>query len=309
MNENVLISGGTGLVGKAIIQNLEAAGYQVAVLSRNQGLKDLKSFYWDYENGKLEEAAIDFADIIIHLAGENISNKRWSKHQKEKIIDSRVKTTDLLFNALQKKPKKLKAFISASAIGYYGSYTSEKIFQEEDGAGDDFLAETVRQWEASVQQIAQLNIPTAILRLGVVMSDKGGALTKMLKPVEMGFGASLGSGKQWVPWIELNDLARLFYFVLHHKLMNQTPSKALIYNAVSPNYISNAQLMKSLAKAKRKPFFMPAVPAFMLKLIFGEMSTILLEGSRVSSERILGEGFEFNTTEIAELITKKDTQA
>ena len=304
MNENVLISGGTGLVGKAIIQHLEEAGYQVAVLSRNQGLKDIKSFYWDYENGKLEESAIDFADIIIHLAGENISDKRWSKHQKEKIIDSRVKTTDLLFNALQKKRKKLQAFISASAIGYYGSYTSEKIFLEEDGAGDDFLAETVNQWEASVQQITELNIPTAILRLGVVMSDKGGALTKMLKPVEMGFGAALGTGKQWVPWIELNDLARLFSFVLQHKLMNQTPQKVLIYNAVSPNYISNTQLMKSLAKAKKKPFFMPAVPTFIFKIIFGEMSTILLEGSRVSSEKILEEGFEFNTTDIAEVITK-----
>ena len=306
MKKNILITGGTGLVGKALIHHLEQAGYHVAVLSRQKNLDGLKSFYWDYQSMELEEAAIDFADVIIHLSGENISNKPWSKDQKQFIVDSRVKTTDLLFQSIEKKAKKLEAFISASAIGYYGTYTSEKIFREEDGAGNDFLAETVVKWEASVQQFAKLNIPTAILRLGVVMTDKGGALPKMLKPVKLGLGAALGTGKQWIPWIELNDLARLFYFVLRKTLTDKTPQEVLIYNAVTPNYISNAHLMRALAKAKKKPFFMPAVPAFLFKLIYGEMSSILLEGSRVSSEKILKEGFEFKTTEIVELISQID---
>jgi len=301
---NVLITGGTGLVGKAIIQLLEEGGYSVAVLSRNKNLKHIKSYYWDYEQEELDEAAIDFADIIIHLAGENISSKSWSKAQKQKIIDSRVKTTELLFKVIQKSNKKLKAFISASAIGYYGTFTSDRIFKEEDMPGSDFLGDTVVKWEASVQQFSGLDIPTAILRIGVVMSENGGALVKMLKPVEMGFGAALGSGKQWMPWIEINDLARLFHFVLEKKLIDQTPQKILIYNAVAPESISNHDLMKTLAKAKNKAFFLPAIPAFIFKLIYGEMASILLEGTRVSSDKIMHEGFKFEINSIKELFTQ-----
>ncbi|NPD45320.1 TIGR01777 family oxidoreductase [Lentimicrobium sp. S6] len=304
MKKNILISGGSGLVGQEIAALFQKQGHEIAILSRNPDKQTIRSFYWDVEDDKIDEEAIEFADVIIHLAGENISSKAWTPKQKEKIISSRTQSTQLLFDMVKKKSKKIDAFISASAIGYYGTFTSDKIFKEEDAAGDDFLAETVKLWETSVQQFTMLNIPTAILRIGVVMSEKGGALVKMLKPVEMGFGAALGSGKQWMPCIALNDLARLFYFVYEQKLQNQTPQNTLIYNAVVPSHISNKELMKSLAKAKKKPFFMPAVPSFVFKLIYGEMSSILLEGSRVSSDKIIGEGFNFQVTDIQELFSE-----
>lgn len=299
--KNVLITGGSGLLGQAITSFLEEANYQVAILSRNPESQNKKAFYWDYEKNEMDEQAIDFADIIIHLAGENISKGRWTQKQKMKIVDSRVKTTEILFKVLLKKQKKLSAFISASAIGYYGSNTTESIFIEEDHAGNDFLAQTVVKWEQSVQKIASLGIPSSILRIGVVMSNNGGALPKMMAPVNLGLAAAIGSGKQWVPWIALEDLARLFSFVLEGKLLLQAPQKVLVYNAVAPDFISNYELMKALAKANKKAFFMPAIPTFVFKLIYGEMSMILLEGSRVSSEKIIKEGFKFNYIRISDL--------
>jgi hypothetical protein len=235
------------------------------------------------------------------LAGENISGKKWSFEQKKKIIASRVQTTNLLKMAIEKSKNKPKAFLSASAIGYYGSFTSEQVFSEEDQAGKDFLADTVVKWEESVGHIRELGIPTAALRIGVVMSPKGGALPKMLMPVKFGVGSPLGNGKQWVPWISLSDLARMFVFVMEQKLLKEPSTKMQIYNAVSPTHMTNAQMMKQLAKAVKRPYFFPAVPAFVFKLMFGEMSVILLEGSRVSSNKILEEGFSFYVLEIEAL--------
>lgn len=298
MKLNVLISGGTGMVGQAITKILHEKSYDVAVLSRRKNVEGIKSFYWDYEKNEIDEQAIEFADIIIHLAGENISGKKWTFEQKKKIISSRVQTTELLKTAIGKATNKPKAFLSASAIGYYGSRTSDQIFTEEDEPGKDFLAETVVKWEESVREVSKLEIPTAAIRIGVVMSEKGGALPKMLMPVKLGFGSPLGSGKQWVPWISLNDLARMFVFVLEEKLMNNAHQKFQVYNATSPNHINNAQLTKQLAKAIKRPFIMPAVPAFVFKLLFGEMSMILLEGSRISSEKIQEEGFEYKDLDI-----------
>ncbi len=301
MKLKVLISGGTGLVGRAITDLLLKKDYEVAVLSRQKSPEGVKSFYWDYEKNEIEQKAIEYADVIIHLAGENISSKKWSVAQKKKIIASRVQTTELLKSAIDRSKSKPKAFLSASAIGYYGSLTSEQVFSEEDQSGNDFLAETVVKWEESVRPIQEKGIPTAALRIGVVMSKKGGALPKMLMPVKFGVGSALGSGKQWVPWISLNDLAHMFVFVLEQKLLKGPSNKMQIFNAVSPYHITNAQLMKQLAKALKRPYFFPAVPAFVFKWMFGEMAVILLEGSRVSSEKILKEGFEFKDLEIRDL--------
>lgn len=301
MKLKVLISGGTGMVGQAITDLLLKKNYEVFVLSRQKKQIGVKSFYWDYEKNEIDQEAIENADIIIHLAGENISGKKWSFEQKKKIIASRVQTTNLLKMAIEKSKNKPKAFLSASAIGYYGSFTSEQVFSEEDQAGKDFLADTVVKWEESVGHIRELGIPTAALRIGVVMSPKGGALPKMLMPVKFGVGSPLGNGKQWVPWISLSDLARMFVFVMEQKLLKEPSPKMQIYNAVSPTHMTNAQMMKQLAKAVKRPYFFPAVPAFVFKLMFGEMSVILLEGSRVSSNKILEEGFSFYVLEIEAL--------
>ncbi|MCF8298466.1 MAG: TIGR01777 family oxidoreductase [Saprospiraceae bacterium] len=296
MSENVLITGGSGLIGSELSKLLLNNNYNFAILSRSPKMNDKKSYYWNYEKGILDEEAIEFADVIIHLAGENISTKRWTKSQKQKIIDSRVNTTNLLFEKIKNASKKPKAFISASAIGYYGTFTSDEIFDEESKAGNDFLAETVVKWEESVEQIKSLGLRVVKLRTGVVFSKKGGAMPKMMKPVKMGFGSAIGSGKQYVPWIEISDLARLYLYAIENEEMNT------VYNAVSPNHITNYELMKAIAVSLKKPFFMPKIPSIFMKLAFGEMASILLEGSRVSSEKIQKAGFDFKVKSIEDVM-------
>jgi len=227
MKKNILITGGTGLVGAAISDLLISKGYQVTILSRQKEVEGIKSFYWDYEKEILDVEAIEFADVIIHLAGENISSKRWTSKQKKRIIDSRVKTTELLYSAVQKATKKPVKIISASAIGYYGTFTSETIFKEEDASGNDFLAQTVEKWEAAVDQFKTLDIPVVKLRLGVVMSKQGGALKEMIKPLKSGFASFLGNGNQYIPWIVIEDLARMFLFVIEQE------NESAVYNAVA----------------------------------------------------------------------------
>lgn len=292
MIRNVLISGGSGLIGSELVKILRNKNYNIALLSRKISTSDIKTFLWDYERSFIDEKSIEFADAIIHLAGENISNKRWSEKQKKKIIESRVNTTNLLFDKIKNSSKKPEVIISASAIGFYGTFNSEKIFNEDDNAGNDFLAQTVKEWEQAVMQFNEIGIRTVILRTGVVISKDGGALPKMIAPVKYGLGAALGNGKQYVPWIEISDLANLYLFTLEN---SNTHS---IYNAVSPDYINNIELMKTIARSLNKPFFFPNLPSFVMKLIYGEMSDILLKGSRVSSKKIEEAGFEFNYTDI-----------
>lgn len=296
MGNNILITGGTGLIGKELMDLLMESGYNVAVLSRRKGIEGVKSFYWDYEAEVLDEDAIEFADVIIHLAGEGIANKRWSAKQKQKILDSRVKTTNLLFSKSAKAKNKPRMIISASAVGFYGVENSEKVFTEKDPAGNDFLANTADAWEKSVKQFKSIGIQTVICRIGVVLSKKGGALPKMMMPVSFGLGAALGSGKQYMPWIEISDLARMFIFVLENQKTD------VIFNAVGPDQISNKKFMKTLARTMNKPTFLPDVPSFVMKLFMGEMAILLLKGNRVSSEKIQATGFEFKYKTLEEVM-------
>jgi len=296
MAKNILISGGTGLVGQELSKLLIAKDYNVAVLSRSKPTIGVRSFYWDYEKGVLDEDAIEFADVIIHLAGENVSSKRWTKAQKQRIIDSRVKTADLLFTKTKEAKNTPKMFISASAVGFYGMEPSDKVFTEGDKPGNDFLAETAEQWEKGAEQFQSIYIQTAILRIGVVLSKKGGALKKMINPVKIGMGAALGTGNQFMPWIELSDLARMFLFVLENYNSDS------IYNAVAPNHINNYNFMKSLSRALNRPFFLPNVPSFVMRLFLGEMSDIVLKGNKVSSKKIQATGFGFNFNHVEDVI-------
>jgi hypothetical protein len=296
MAKNVLITGGTGLVGSALIKLLTNEGYTIAVLSRNTKNIGLKSFYWDTDNELLDDKALGFADYIIHLAGESVAGKKWTALQKQKIIDSRVKTTNLLFNRIKEADKKPQRIISASAIGYYGSITSEKVFNENDLPGNDFLSDVVVKWEKSVDQFSLLGIETIKLRIGVVISKEGGALAKMVAPVKMGLGSAIGSGKQYLPWIAIDDLTKMILFA-----MEKTEPKP-VYNAVAPEHINNYNFMKTLAKVHKRPFFLPNVPAFIMKAMFGEMSTILLNGSRVSSKRIISDGFKFKFEKLVDAL-------
>ena len=301
MKLKILITGGTGLVGQEITKLMEANGHEVSYMSRSNSTTGRKTFLWNVESGEIDPNAIEYSDVIIHLAGENISSKRWSAKQKEKIINSRTQSTQLLNKVIKKAYKKPLAFISASASGYYGGVTTDTVFTENDKAGNDFLAETVERWEASVVEISKNGIPTAILRLGLVMSRKGGALPKLLPTIKMGLGSAIGNGKQWMPWISIEDLARMFIFVMEKKLIPEKPTKPIIYNAVGVEHINNKEFMKRIAKAIHRPFFFPSVPSFVFKILFGEMSIIVLNGSRISSEKIQAEGFKFKDTKIEDL--------
>lgn len=296
--KNILISGGTGLLGNSLRNVLENNGYQIAVLSRSKQVDGMKSFHWDPMKDEMDPEAIEYADAVIHLAGENISAGKWTNSQKKKIIESRVNSSTLLYKCIKSAKDKPKKFISASAVGFYGSVSKEQVFKESDPPGDDFLAETVIQWEKSVDPIEKLGIKVNKLRIGVVLSPDGGALQKMTGPVKMGAGAPLGSGKQWMPWISINDLSRMFV----HVLENDFPGE--VFNAVSPQHINNKDFMKELAKALGKAFFLPNVPSFALKLALGEMATIVLEGSRVSSKKILDSGFEFSDPNLSAYLSK-----
>ncbi|MDB4303927.1 TIGR01777 family oxidoreductase [Desulfosarcina sp.] len=281
--ETVLITG-KGLIAKHLGSKLLELGYRVKYLSRTTSDQ---TYTWNIDKGQIDDEAISSADYIIHLAGANISGKRWTNKRKQEIIDSRVKSTQLIFNEVKKQNKKLKAFISASAVGYYGAITSDKIFKEDDPPASDFLGEVCNKWEQPADNFQGLGIRTTKIRIGVVLTENGGALEKMIPPVKMGIGSPIGTGKQYLPWIHVDDLCSIFIKAIKDSKMDG------VYNAVAPDFKTNKEFTKDLAKALNKPFWFPNIPAFTMKLMFGEMATILLNGSRVSSEKIRETGFAF----------------
>ena len=294
--KNILITGGTGLIGRELQRLLKEKGYETAVLSRSRKSGDGRTFYWDYEKGILDEEALSFADAIIHLAGENISARRWKAKQKKRILDSRVQTTDLLVEKIKASGKKPEVFISASAVGYYGSTLLNWSYHEENEPGEDFLADVTSQWEHSSLPIEVMGIRRVVLRTGVVLSESGGALPQMMTPVKRGLGAPLGSGKQMVSWISLEDLVNLYVFAL------ENPEISGVYNAVAPNPLNNKTFMKTLAHHLHRPFLLPPVPGFVMKILFGEMASILLKGQGVSADKIVSAGFSFQHETLEEFL-------
>jgi len=291
--ERVLITGGSGLVGKHLNKKLTEKGYEVLILSRNKTqINKSNVFYWNPEKEEIDSEAIEKADYIIHLAGANIGEKRWVKKQKQVILDSRVKTANLILKTIKEKNLKPKAFISASATGYYGAITSNKEFTETDSSANDFLGKTCNLWEKSADEFTQVGIRTVKIRTGLVLSKKGGALYKMLLPVKIGFGSPIGSGKQIMPWIHIHDLCNIYIKAIEDIKMEGA------YNAIAPEHLTNKEFMKTLATVLKKPFWFPNVPSFVLKILFGEMSQIILKGSRVSSKKIMKAGYDFEFTNL-----------
>ncbi len=300
----ILISGGTGLVGKALTKRLISEGQEVRILSRNPKSENkIKSFYWNVEKNEIDEKAFDDVEHIVHLAGSGIADKRWTDARKQDIIDSRVNSMKLITDVVKKKNIQLKSFVGASAIGIYGMSTSEKIYTESDTGKDDFLTQSCTQWENSYQQIQTLSSKNCIIRIGVVLSKDGGALKRLLPLFNLGLGSAVGSGKQYMPWIHIDDLVSVFYEALFNSNYNG------IYNAVSAEETTNQSFSKQLAKSLSKPFFLPNVPTFALKLVFGEMANVLLEGSRVSNQKLINTGFQFQFPTLNEtlkdIISKK----
>jgi len=284
----ILISGGSGLVGKALCKRLLSDGHEVRILSRNpQANSRLKSFYWNVEKNEIDEKAFDGVEHIVHLAGSGIADKRWTDARKKDIIDSRVESIKLITDVVKKKKILLKSFVGASAIGIYGMVTSNKLFTETDKGKNDFLTETCIKWENAYQGIDSTSQKSCVIRIGVVLSANGGALKKLFPLFTLGLGSGVGSGKQHMPWIHIDDLVSVFYEGLFN------PNFTGIYNAVSSEETTNQVFSKQLAISLSKPFFVPNVPAFMLKLLFGKMANVLLEGSRVSNQKLINTGFRF----------------
>jgi len=286
--ETVLITGGTGLIGKHLVRKLKEKGFKVTLLTRTSIPDSVHTVYtWDPDKNISNREAISNADYIIHLAGVGIGDKRWTKKRRELIINNRVRTGELLFNSVRESGDKLKAFISASGIGYYGAETSEKIFSENDKPSGDFIGEVCRQWEQSADRFQESGIRTVKLRTGIVLAQKGGALGRMTPTVKLGIGSALGSGNQYIPWIHIDDLCEIYI----KAIMDQSMTGAL--NAVAPEHMTNKEFMRTLAKVLEKPFFFPAVPSFVMKLLFGKMSEMVLNGSRVSADKIISAGYSF----------------
>lgn len=278
----ILISGGTGLIGKELSKRLYEKGHEIAIIGRTNQIQIPYQIYSWNEIEKIENV-----DYIIHLAGANIGEKRWTVKRKKQILDSRIETSNLLFEKIPPKSKNLKAIISASAIGFYGAINSDKIFTEEDAAANDFLGETCKKWEESVDKFQKLGIRIVKIRTGVVLTKTGGALAKMIVPFKFGFGSALGNGKQFMPWIHIEDLCDIYTKAIEEKQIQG------IFNAVAPEFTTNYNFTKTLAKLMNKAFWFPNVPSFVLKLMFGKMAEILLKGSRVSPQKIIDSGFTF----------------
>jgi uncharacterized protein (TIGR01777 family) len=286
--ETVLITGGSGLLGTRLTPMLEKKGYRVTHLSRRAGVKgNVKVYAWDVAKGTIDPEAIRTADHIIHLAGANIGEGRWTKKRREEILSSRVDAARLIYEQLRGSDKKLKSFITGSAVGYYGMVTSDRIYTEQDPPSNDFLGYICRMWEEAAGPIAAMKIRTVKLRFGVVLARDGGALKKMAGPVKNFIGSNLGSGKQYVPWIHLDDACRAVIFAMENEKMQGA------YNIIAPAHATNADITKGIAKVLHKPLFLPPVPSFALKMILGDMYKMVVEGSRVSAEKLIDEGFEF----------------
>ncbi|MGB3182533.1 MAG: TIGR01777 family oxidoreductase [Cyclobacteriaceae bacterium] len=289
MNKNILITGGTGLIGSHLTLLLMSKGYHVAHLSRSPDPdSSITTYKWDIQNKFIQPEALEFADYIIHLAGAGVADSRWTDQRKKEILHSRTDSTRLLFDRISEGGYALQRFVSASAIGYYGMDTGNKWITEESGHGTDFLADVTSRWEEEIKRFHQIGIPEVRIRIGVVLSKEGGALPKLARPVRFGVGAPLGSGKQYVSWIHIHDLCRIFEHSLTTERMKNEP-----FNAVAPYPVTNKELTKEIGKALKKPVFLPNVPAFAVRLFMGDMAQIVLGGNRVSSEKIRDTGFDY----------------
>ncbi len=286
--KTILITGASGLIGARLTELLVERGFSVRHLGRSKGSGTVPSFVWDVSRDFIEDGALENVDSIIHLAGAGIADEPWTARRKKEILESRTHSTAFLYRVLKNNANTVSAFISASAIGYYGFRHTDEVFTEESQPGTDFLAEVTRKWEAEVDHVQELGIRTVKIRIGIVLSEKGGALKEMAQPVRMFVGAPLGTGKQIMSWIHIDDLCRMFIFALENESMQGA------YNGVTPTWCSNRELTKAIAKTVGRPLLLPSVPAFVLKFILGEMASLVLEGSKVSADKIVQAGFHFN---------------
>lgn len=302
----VLITGGTGMIGTAVTKELQQSGHRIMVLTRTPRPPRDGIIYkeWDVERGTIDNTAIGQADYIVHLAGANVADGRWTQKRKKEIVDSRLKSGNLLVKALSEIPNRVKAVVSASAIGWYGPdpvVPNPKPFVETDPADNAFLGKTCQEWEGAIWPVADLGKRLVIYRIGIVLSKEGGAYAEFRKPLNFGIASILGSGKQIVSWVHINDLVQLFKKAIEDETLQG------VYNAVAPQPVTNKELIMAIAKQRGKFFIPVPVPSIGLQLALGEMSIEVLKSATVSSRKIETAGFQFQYPTITEAVRDLET--
>ncbi len=293
--KKILISGGTGLIGSSLAKLLKSSGYEVAILTRRKGASEYSNFLWNIEDNFIEEEAFKGTQIIIHLAGTNIGKRSWTPEVKQEILQSRTKSAQLIFNYSKNCGKSLETFISASAIGYYGAVTSDKIFSEDEPPAKDFLGSTCKLWEESADKFKELSLRVVKIRTAPVIAKKGGIIDKLLLPIKLGLGSPVGSGRQYMPVIHIDDICNIYKFAVTNDIEGA-------FNASAPEQLTNREVLRTIAKKLHRPFIFPSVPSFAMKIIFGEMAKIILEGSRVSTTKIVSKGFRFSFDKVDKML-------
>ncbi len=294
--KSVLITGGSGLIGSRLTEMLQEKGYIVTHLSHSQKKTNATKVYqWDPAKKFIEDEAIQNADYIIHLAGANVAEGRWTSERKKEIIDSRMLSTALLRETLLRVTNKVQVFVSASGVSLYGVNTGHTLLKENSAQGSDFLANVTKLWEGEVDKIYKEvdGIRVVKLRTGFVLSSKGGALPKLAMPVRFGVGAPLASGNQYVPWIHIDDLCRMYIYALENSHVSGA------YNAVASKPVTNEVLTKEIGNVLQRPVWIPSVPEFALKIALGEMAEVVAGGNNVSNEKIKQAGFTFAYNDVS----------
>ncbi len=288
----ILITGASGLIGKALRNSLEEKGHEMLLASRSEP-RDDRYIRWNTDSGFVNEdlTRLEGLDAVFHLAGESISGLRWTDEKKKAIRDSRVLGTRTVIEAFARIEQKPKAFISGSALGFYGDRGDEEM-TEASAAGDTFLSHVCKEWEAESRRAEDMGIRTVLLRTGIVLSKDGGALAVMLTPFKLGVGGVVGSGKQWMSWVSLDDVVGALNFALENENLRGA------INVVAPNPVTNEEFTKTLGSVLYRPTFLP-LPEFAVNLVFGEMGdALLLDSTKVAPKRLIDAGFKFNFTEL-----------
>ncbi len=294
--KNILITGGSGLIGKRLVQTLQKKGHQVSILSRNpENVKHVKAYFWDIKKQEIDKNCLTGTDTIIHLAGANVGEKRWTEERKKIIVDSRALSIKLLYKAIEETQSSIQTIISPSAVGYYGD-RGEEILTEKSESGSGFLPECCIKWESAVDEGARFGSRIIKFRIGVLLTKNGGALAQLEKPILYFVGAPLGTGKQWMPWIHFDDLTAVF-----ENAVENNEYKG-VYNLCTPFPLRNETFTKIVAKKLHRPVWPLKVPKIVLKSILGEMSTIVLMSDMVSSKKLADQGFHFKFPELVEAL-------